>query len=316
MPGIDISVLLTSIFLYPGVSAANQGRGGGGCGVLVGVPAENWPNAVHLYGVTNAHVVHQGGVVARATRMSGQTWVFDQSPTDWTVHRDGDDLAACLLHTVPSKAGEAGLSMAQTFYWIAVDSLVKSDDLGWFMSTGRPYPWSLGPIRAGEEVFSISRFIGFDGVERNEPTVRFGNLAAQHTVSIPQPETAYNQESLLIEARSLNGSSGAPVFLHRTMIAPPGTKLQFTELPAFDPLLLGLGWGHIKHPEDEASEFEVEREKPGRPTPGRYNSGMMAVVPSWKLTELLMDEDVVAVRRAAEVKGKRTGFTVLESGGN
>ena len=70
-------------------------------------------------------------------------------------------------------------------------------------------------------------------------------------------------------------------------------------------ILLGIGWGHIKHPRDEELEYETEMEAPGRPTPGRYNAGMMAVVPAWKIADLLDDPKEVAVRRKSEDEFER-----------
>jgi hypothetical protein len=282
--------------MYQSKAAAEEGRMGGGCGVLVGIPATSLENSVHLYAVTNAHVVERGGTVVRATRGSGEPWVFEMTAGDWILHPDGEDVAVCWLRTVPTNPGELGMNTSQTFNWVWEESLVEAKELG--QLSYRTGPWAGAPIGPGEEIFSVSRFIGFDGTERNQPTVRFGNLSSRATVGISQlPGRDHDQASLLIEARSLGGCSGAPVFAYRPRAGSDGVVRAVFD---FDALLLGIGWGHIKHPQDENLEYEVELESPGRPTPGRYNSGMMAVIPAWMISQLLNDERVIKIRKAQE----------------
>jgi hypothetical protein len=176
--------------------------------------------------------------------------------------------------------------------WIATpdDFKVGPDRLG--------FPWPTGPVVAGEDTFSVVRVVGYDGKERNVPTVRFGSLCSAETVLIDQEYAMIRrrQESFLVEARSLAGYSGAPVFAYRL-----GSYFDGGAPPIETPLLLGIGWGHLKHPQDEKAEFEVEMAEPGWPTPGRYNAGIMTVVPGWQLSALLDDPDVVAAREALQV---------------
>lgn len=118
--------------------------------------------------------------------------------------------------------------------------------------------WRSGPVSAGEETFSVARFIGYDGMERNQPVVRFGNLSSPELVPVWQTKPRHREQpSLLVEARSLAGASGAPVFVYRT-----GTVYGGGTAPVGNGLLLGISWGHIKHPEDEGAEFAVEMATP------------------------------------------------------
>jgi hypothetical protein len=59
MPYVLQPVLGSSIFLYGSEHDATQGANWGGSGVLVGVGSIANPFRVHLYAVTNAHVVEQ-----------------------------------------------------------------------------------------------------------------------------------------------------------------------------------------------------------------------------------------------------------------
>lgn len=295
MPRIHQRLVGTSLYLYMSVEAASKGEQVGGTGVLIGQPSEIWPHAVHLYAATNAHVIEHGGVVARAMIRDGTAKIFDHSKGDWILHARDDDVAICWLGVVPT-------DVDQEIQFVPRAWIVTPDDFG--IAAARPdLPWSAGPVIAGEDAFSVVRFIGYDGLERNQPTVRFGSLSSPEIIAVSQrPFRDHDQESLLVEARSLAGYSGAPVFAYRHLL-----YLDVGTIPIDSALLLGVGWGHLKHPDDEAKEFDVEMQTPGLPTPGRYNSGMMTVVPGWKLTDLLDDPAVVAARRAYETEAATEG---------
>jgi hypothetical protein len=289
MPRIEQRVIGTSLFMYVSADAADAGSRSGGSGVLIGQPAETLPGTVHLYAVTNTHVVEcAGAVVPRIRTRSGDPKRFDLGLVDWEPHPGGEDVSIAWLEAVPA-SGDRELQ------WVPRDWLITKADLG-IVAARTGWPWETGPIVAGEDTFSIARFVGYDGVDRNQPTVRFGNLSSPEAIDISQrPGRDRDQQSLLVEARSLAGYSGAPVFVYRTSGYFAGGVA-----PVDEALLLGIGWGHIKHPEDEKREYDVEMESPDRPTPGRYNSGIMAVVPSWMIAELLDHPKVVAMRREYE----------------
>lgn len=71
MPRIAQRFIGTSLYLYDTFDAARQGSRSGGSGMLVGQPSMS-PSWVHLYAVTNAHVVEAGGIVARASTGKGR----------------------------------------------------------------------------------------------------------------------------------------------------------------------------------------------------------------------------------------------------
>ncbi len=300
MPRIEQRIIGTSLYIYETRELAHTGSNSGGSGVLVGQPSRLSSSWVHLYAVTNAHVSDPGGIVARASTRSGETRIFAHD--DWKPHpRNREDVAVCWLGTAPT--GDD-----YELQWVPREWFITEQHLG-LVAPQRDPLWASGPMTAGEETFSVARFIGFDGVERNQPVVRFGNLASSELLPIWQgTQRNRDQMSLLVEARSLAGASGAPVFAYRT-----GTTYGGGTTPVDNALLLGIGWGHIKHPRDEKSEFDVEMAAPGRPTAGRYNSGMMAVVPAWMIAELLDDPEVVAVREEREREmTAREGSTELD----
>src|SRR5262249_39177458 len=151
-------------------------------------------------------------------------------------------------------------------------------------------------IGVGDDVIFVGRFMPYDGVEINEPSVRFGNVSMMPKQPIPR-EDGTHQESFLIEARSLSGYSGSPVFFcerhglgHRHI------------LPEFDLRLLGIDWGHM-HLNQPVLMQGGAMQHPDLVV--QANSGMMGVVPAWKIQELLDHPALVAERNAIEDRIRR-----------
>jgi hypothetical protein len=157
----------------------------------------------------------------------------------------------------------------------------------WFLS--REFIQS-GEISIGNEVFIAGLFTGHSGRGKNTPIIRVGNIAMLPEEKV-STETFGDMEAYLIEARSIGGVSGSPVFFCPPQIK--GTHLQIT--PKF--YLGGLIHGHWKIPkldtEDQYSEFE-ER--------GSINMGIAIVVPAFKILETLMQEALKDLRIEAEKK--------------
>jgi hypothetical protein len=114
------------------------------------------------------------------------------------------------------------------------------------------------------------------------------------------------QESYLVEARSIPGYSGAPVFLHFTPEHPeiewpagvPGKPAQ-SKRPKIgfriDPFLLGIDWCHILDREKPRSDVDDE------PLSSvgwhvRSNTGMMGVIPVWRLWDVFESPEMKALR--------------------
>jgi hypothetical protein len=106
-------------------------------------------------------------------------------------------------------------------------------------------------------------------------------------------ESGHMQESFAVEMRSLGGYSGSPVFLY---MMPLLSRVHHYPT-SMGPWLMGVDWGHI-------ISTEPVRNKYGDPSPDgqhvRSNSGMIGVVPAWKLQELLFREDFVTRRKNRE----------------
>ncbi len=268
MPRIEDWLLDSVIYLYPSEAAAVAGERTGGSGFLVGVPSSTRDGVEFLYAVTNEHVA-RGAPVIRFNNLAGATDVQPLGPDSWTRHPDGDDVTVALLGAVPKDLDKTGYK----YTYVRRDTFVAQEDI----ARSPQY----GP---GDDVFFLGRFITHEGRQRNLPTARFGNIAQLPHEPVRQPQRGINQESFLVEARSLSGYSGSPVFVYRmsygaVLGAPQGVA---------QPKLLGVDWGHAC---DTATLLDpVTNDPVGRV---QQNSGLMMVVPAWKLAELLDSEELV-----------------------
>jgi len=290
MPRIDLSVLNCAVYLYASAQDAKQGEKSGGSGFLVGVRYEG---GGFIYAVTNSHVIREGKApIVRLNKEKDVPYIGEYTQDMWIHHPDGDDLAIVPLDV---EAVRARLNFVSTEIFITKDIIQKER------------------IGAGDDVFMVGRFIGYDGKQQNEPTVRFGNLSISSPVPITHPRGS-KQESFLIETRSLAGYSGSPVFVHilpMSLRAPSGgwAKLQDRNWEDNNPYmyrgpwLLGVDWGH-KHYMETVREKNGEDEiAEGWKVP--VNSGITCVVPAWKLLELLNIDEVAQAREDEYEKVKK-----------
>jgi hypothetical protein len=265
MPRIHDDHFACVFYLYPSENAAEEGERTGGTGFFVKLQPDPESSARH-FAVTNRHVIDGGSVVMRVQRADGSIEVFDTLERDWICHRT-DDLAALECR--------APIVNAETFAIDVEDFLVPE----WIEAH------RIGP---GDETFSIGRVMNVEGKLRNTPAVRFGNISQVGGEPIVVDSAGWKrpQESILVEARSLPGYSGSPVFVYRPHFAPVEMK-NGDPVKAFGhqfgPVLLGVDWAHI-------NEFLEVQDQGGKELPYkvRSNAGIMAVVPAWKLAELII----------------------------
>ncbi|MCW5693104.1 MAG: trypsin-like peptidase domain-containing protein [Pseudolabrys sp.] len=283
MPRISDRHLKSVVYFYPSKMAADEGASIGGSGFIVGVPTDPPDNSqiVPVF-ITNKHVIDGGNEVARLNTAIGVNTI-DLSDRDWFHLPSGEDVVAC-----PAVINDLS-AVSYIFPWSLITE-AKLDEL------------DIGP---GDDVFFIGRFTKREGQLSNTPTARFGNIAQMPTEPMTFDGGISRPPCFLVEARSISGFSGSPVFVHfPSQPAVPDTLLeqlagmlpryvtarQFTHLGLpFDPPLLGIDFCHIYTREPLRDIRTTER---NRDWYVKSNTGMMGVVPAWKLTELLEREDV------------------------
>ena len=300
MPRIADHLFDCSIYLYRSVNAAEAGEGSGGCGFLVHVPSSKRENIVHLYGVTNKHVIDGGFRVLRLNTTAGP----DTIPSDrqsWFDHPNGSDVTALPIETLDAK-----------FRWFSIP-------VNEFISRETIEDYRIGP---GDETFLIGRLITREGRQRNMPVVRFGNISMMADPSEPvRRDDGGDQESFLVECRSLSGFSGSPVFVTTTQAYGPGhlpkeyqpgprpatVGVRTAHLGVFGthgPWLLGIDWGHIRL---WKSVYKADHETTADGLRVEANTGIACVVPAWQILETLNQQELVERRKEYDDGISRSG---------
>lgn len=280
MPRIDDAVLDSVLYLYPSKDDANEGKRAGGAGFWVSVECEENPAYQHAYVVTNSHVVKKSLGNSRVLRINTADGNYDTFPTEetsWVYHPDADDVAVCPF------TPDWGLKFRFVRYAnLVTPEIVTALDIG-----------------HGNDIVMVSRFMSHDGGKRvNIPALRFGNISM-----VPREpaitKIGLKQECYVVEGRSLPGASGSPVFVQFSIhdrLLPDGVPM----VQKSGPWLLGINAGHFPLVEPE---FEWVRDSDGEVLPDewkvRVNTGMMVVVPAWKLREVLDLPELREQRRLA-----------------
>ena len=279
MPRIPDGALEGIIYLYPSVVDAENDSRLGGSGFFVMEPSAVIPGVGILYAVTNAHVIEGGSTVIRLNTKDGKFDTFDFTEQHWMLHPDKDDIAICAMPTLNPNL--------HVYKEIGPGTLLKRHEIDAFR---------IGP---GDDVFVVGRFINSQGKVRNIPSVRFGNIAQMPFEPIEQDRVfgKFQQESFLVEARSISGFSGSPVFL---ILHASASRQELGFRLSTDVFrLLGIQWGYVQ-------DWEPVRDSAEKPVNTglqvRLNTGMMAVVPAWKLGDLLRSDALREHKRKVEEK--------------
>lgn len=272
MPRIPDDVLECVVYLYPSIAAANAGEKLGGSGFVVRVDQEG---ADFYYIVTNKHVIDAGSTTVRFNTKANIHEAFDWDERNWIRSAEAD----LAIFPFPDPPRDLKVRSIITGQFLR-DETVKALDIG-----------------MGDDVFFAGRFVNAEGSDRNRPSLRFGNIAQTDTLMID------GEESYVVEARSIPGYSGSPVFVYTLAGLPRKLFDENTEKAiktrSYGPFLLGVDWCHI-------NDYVDARDQQGNMLPFkiRSNSGMMGVVPVAKLSDLLYRQDMVDMRRFSRKRDK------------
>jgi hypothetical protein len=278
VPRVPGYLLDAVIYLYPSKADALEGTRSGGTGFILGVPSEVLSDRPALYFVTNAHVA-ESSPVARLN-LAGRTGfdALELTSGGWITHPDGDDIA---IHPIDLDDMSPFL-----FSWISAKALLTES-----------YCFARMMYGPGDDAFFIGRYGDLEGRDTNQPTVRFGELSRYYYGDdVMQQGRSRRQQSFLVEAHSLSGYSGSPVFVWRSAQVEEDTEsysglsVQIYVKP--ECWLLGIDWGH--HSSNE--KVRDGDDKPVKDFSVRTNTGIMMVVPAWKLRDLLDLEELVKDR--------------------
>jgi hypothetical protein len=201
MPRIPQSVINSVFFLYKSADDAKAGRDPEGSGFIVSYAETEGAQIRHTYyGVTNWHVACAGGAaVVRLNTPNGGTDVLDFNPDQW--------------HFIPGKYDVAviELSIDQSKHDV---SAIPVTLFAQKMISGHP---EQQPFGVGDDVFMLGLFVDHDGITKNVPSARFGQISMMpnEQATIPQ-KTGCDGISYIVDMHSRSGFSGSPVFVYRT----------------------------------------------------------------------------------------------------
>lgn len=279
-------VVLNCVGYVGEVAQVNNGVPSGdlyATGFFVSVPVEAEELSGHrfIYFVTAKHVatdLRDREIFFLVNRKGGGiTYIREVAEPIWCGHPDDKTADVALIQVMPQ--GDADI---QT---IGIEQF------------GTPEKLKALAIGIGDEVYATGLFTPVPGTTKNMPIVRHGNIAMMPEEQI-QTELGY-ADVYLVEARSIGGLSGSPVFVRPTLnipIPPFGTE-KITNMYALGhgATLLGLMHGHWDIKESDLNKADiVQNRKHG------VNLGIGIVVPAIKILEAINSDYLVERRMKTE----------------
>jgi hypothetical protein len=219
--------------------------------------------------VTAAHVIDDivdaddtdGLIWIRFNGRDGKLRMVSSRPDEWIQHPDrGADVAALRWPL----GGDIGDHVAWSMSVQLNDDLVKE--------------FQFGP---GDDVYLLGLFSEVEGKSRNIPIARVGNIAAMPAEPIFLPKRNASAKVFLIEARSIGGLSGAPVFAHFGHMRMMGQmdRRTFKGLPTY---WMGMVHGHYERPKE------------------KLNMGIAIVTPHEQVVAVINSAEEIKTRKAFE----------------
>lgn len=258
--------------------------------VSVPFPSEHLPQRA-FYFVTAAHVAKElsdkpiyflvnkkgGGVTGISNLLDSQWWLH---PTDRTT-----DVAVLPV----------GFEKDADIAAIALVDFVGADD------------FSSQAVGVGDEVFITGLFTGVTSEDRLAPIVRQGNVAMLPDEQI-QTDLGY-ADVHLIEARSIGGLSGSPVFVRPSVTIEVDSQSGPARLDASSrPKLFGLTHGHWAIRESDINKPQIDHDRQRG-----VNYGVAIVVPAAKIREIIKRPELEELRQLQEDLLKKRSIPGMDS---
>jgi hypothetical protein len=238
------------------------------------------------YGVTAAHVLNgmrTAGIspMLRLNALKGNkaTWIRT-SHEDWLIAEEPAHDTAIIRLPLGSQKWDYRALPTDTF-----------------LTGERESDFEVGP---GHEVFIPGLFVMFDdpyrvyGAERNIPIVRAGHIAAMLGERVPTKLGM--MDAYLVEARSIGGLSGSPVFVHLGSVWVRDGHVQVAHAADGTPrdsgifFLMGLVHGHFPMLATTSIDAAIGSDQRD------VNMGISIVAPIANLQELLERDDIKKAR--------------------
>ncbi|MGC2245845.1 MAG: hypothetical protein WA609_04515 [Terriglobales bacterium] len=283
-------------FIYETAIRDESGPKGDACatGFFVSVPSKAARGGRYLYFATAKHVAEElkdkDIHILVNKRGGGKTEVVGSDPATWYLHPSDETCDVAIVPVVANPEAE--------FTSIPIEHMLTAETIE---------ELSIG---IGDEVYSVGLFTEVENTSKNIPILRHGNISMMPTEQL-QTELGL-ADVHLIEARSIGGMSGSPVFVR------PSGKIPTQTLPdgSFDAVigvrdrtkLLGVIHGHWDVKETDINQYPVAHDRKRG-----VNYGIAIVVPAVKLIETLNRPDLSEIRMKNDEKLKKSGVPGMDS---
>ncbi len=262
----------------------------GGSAFFISVPSETEPQKRgYIYLVTAKHVIDEIGdreIFVRINQRQGGAAIASLRGARWHFHEtEATTVDVAVLPIAPSPEQFA-------YKVIGTDSFL-TDTVIQTMGIG-----------VGDEAFMTGLFAHMSGKEQNIPIVRMGNVAMMPNDTVPTEEYG-DIEAYLIEARSIGGLSGSPVFVRESShMHVPASNTPF--------FLMGLMHGHWKVPAGDVNPSPLlDSAISGKNE--TINMGIAIVVPARKIMEVLNVTELRDHRAKQDEMASRQNLPVMDS---
>lgn len=274
MSRIDDTLIHTVFYIYPSEDDARVGSEYGGTGFIIAISIDGNSKLGFHYAVSNAHVIkgiNADLIFLRINNVENKFDIIETNKTDWICHPYGDDVAVCLINI---NLERFHYSCFKREHFISHDFIQERN------------------VGVGDDVVMIGRFRVYAGKRKNLPTAMFGHIAQMPSEPLFNPFTKLEQESFLVEMKSIKGFSGSPVILYIQAFTNRFDSTNTANTSWFQ-RLLGIDWGQI--------QYEVQAiDNYGQNTKLTIDSAITGVVPAWKILELIDGEELKSEREKIE----------------
>lgn len=294
MPRVSTAMEKCVFYLFGLDPKTGRRVGPGGTGFLVARQSKSLGGMVHVYAISNKHVVNPFSIVRINTKKREIRYI-DFDPSEWIVS-DSDDLAAIdITDHIPGMTDR--ISFTDDITWVWERDFIDHREL--YIEVG-----------IGDDTIMLGLFADHDGGGAiNLPVGRFGSVAALPDRSVPvrlDASDPFVRPAFLNDMRSRSGFSGSPVWSWSSPFAdvnaPDSRSLRYKLAVRSGPSLRLIGVHRGQFRENAAP---VERGNPARgyKTPDEIEiaSSMTVVIPAWEITRLL-DSKSFEDQRAARDK--------------
>ena len=246
------------------------------------------PLTTFFYLVTAKHVA--------MPLVSGGEWFVRFNTSAGSAEVRADDRVKWWTHPDPQQSPSVDAAVTPSF--LPPSAQFAPIPLHTFLTAGTRALAS-GAIGPGSEAFITGLFTKMTGRAKNIPLMRMATIAMMPDEKIPNikiGDYVGESEVYLLEARSLGGLSGSPVWAMTTATIPitdknTGEKAQLAGFGQF--FFLGLMNGHWLIRERESNDVEIESV---REEEGSIATGISVVVPAHKILEVLRHPELEAMR--------------------